>query len=117
MNVKSKWKGVVLATLALVLAFSLAVPFAVKEANDNEAEALDLMWGPSEGILPLGLPPGAGALLDVEVVPGTSTVFVLCDGGLAAPGFMSSVMYLRSWLTLGVTSRTVPDMTVAIVGS
>jgi hypothetical protein len=92
MKTHSKWKGVVLATLALVLAFSLAVPFAVNQANDNEAEALDLIWGLAEGIPALGLPQGAGALIDTAIVPGTMTVFVLCDQAMGA----GSVVVYRS---------------------
>jgi len=47
----------------------------------NEAEALDLQWGLVEGPPELGLPSGGGALIDVAIVPGTDTVFVLCDQG------------------------------------
>ena len=101
MKPKSKWKGAVLLTLALVLALSLAVPFAAKQANDNEVEAADLAWGLFEGVPALGLPAGAGAFIDSAVIPGTNTVFVLCDQ-MGGPG--SVVVYRSndgglSWMT------------------
>jgi len=90
---KSKWRGVVLAALALVLAFSLAVPLTLQKAQ--EAEAMDLIWGLAEGMPALGLPAGAGAMTAVAEVPGTSTVFVLCDPTLSTPavGVATVVLY------------------------
>jgi hypothetical protein len=111
MKPKSKWKGAVLLTLALVLALSLAVPFAAKQANDNEAEAADLTWGLFEGVPALGLPQGAGALIDSAVIPGTNTVFVLCDQFQLGPApTTGSVVVYRSndgglsWMTPTVIS-------------
>jgi hypothetical protein len=118
MKTKSKWKGAVLVALALVMVLSLAV-IAVPRGQD--AEALDLSWGVHEGIDPTGLPQGAGALIDVAVVPGTSTVYVLCDQGLA-PG--NVVVYRSdtggsSWGTpvnLGLVGSSSPT-TAALAGT
>ena len=85
MKTKSKWKGALLATMALVLALSLAVVGAPGPKQANEAEAADLVWFYAEGFPPLILPAGAGAIIDVAVIPGTNTVFVLCDQGIG-PG-------------------------------
>jgi hypothetical protein len=84
MKTKPRWKGALLTTMALILALSLAVVGAPGPKQANEAEGANLVWFYAEGFPPLILPMGAGAILDVAVVGGTDTVFVLCDQGLGA---------------------------------
>lgn len=68
--------------LAVVVTLALAPSVTpVGPGQATEAEALDLQWGLIQGPPELGLPAGGGAFIDVAVVPGTDTVFVLCDQG------------------------------------
>jgi len=106
MKVKSKWKGAILATLALVLALSLAVVGA-----GSKAEALDNQWTPDEGLINIGLPVGAGNLIDVAAVPGTETVFVLCDQGIGT----GSVAVFRSD-NAGLTWMIPTNLGPAVIG-
>jgi len=83
MKGKSKWKGVVMVLLALVLALG-AVLTAAPVREPPEAEAGPLIWGTVEGDYPLhGIPTGVGQIIAIAVTG--NTVFVLADTDGAAP--------------------------------
>ncbi|MFQ5924957.1 MAG: hypothetical protein ACE5IE_03070, partial [Dehalococcoidia bacterium] len=76
MKAKSKWSGVVMVLLALVLVLGAALTAApVREPPTVGAGSLS--WGSAEGVAPRGLPPGVGQIIDIAVTG--NTVFVLAD--------------------------------------
>jgi|GEM_PF-3723859 len=83
MKGKSKWTSAVFLLLALVLALGAALTGAPAR-EPPAAEAMPLIWGTAEGVVPYGLPPGVGQIVAIHVTG--NTVFVLCDLDAGADG-------------------------------
>ena len=103
--------------LALVLALGAALTGAPAR-EPPAAEAMPLIWGTAEGVVPYGLPPGVGQIVAIHVTG--NTVFVLSDV-VAGDGFIEVIRSDDggySWAAANAIPVAFPAATgVAIVAS